>query len=70
MEVILKLKGSYTVEAAWIISFCMIIVGASIMLAFDIYYEAFSYAAQTIPEDIDIVERFKIYSLGAELFTK
>lgn len=69
MEVILRLKGSYTVEAAWIISFCLIIIGASIMLAFDIYYETFRYIEQTIPEDIDVVERFRIYSKGAELFT-
>lgn len=41
----LNLKTSYTVEAAYIFSFCILIVGSAIIIAFDLFYEALDYVS-------------------------
>ena len=54
----LKLKGSYTVEAAYIFSFCILIVGMSICIAFDMFYDAIDYVSYE-PDGFDAVRLFR-----------
>ena len=54
----LKLKGSYTVEAAYIFSFCILIVGMAIGIAFDLFYEALEYVSYE-PDGFDAVSLFR-----------
>ena len=53
------LKGSYTVEAAYVFSFCFLVVGMAICIAFDLFVEAVDYVSYK-PDDFDAVNLFRI----------
>ena len=55
----MKLKGSYTVEAAAIISLCMLILSVAICLSFDIYRECVEYVKYR-PDKFDAVSLFRM----------
>ena len=55
----MRLKGSYTVEAAYIFSFCILIVGMAIGIAFDLFYEEIDYVSVS-PDGFDAVRQFRI----------
>ncbi|MDC7278943.1 hypothetical protein NXH64_05425 [Butyrivibrio fibrisolvens] len=54
----MRLKGSYTVEAAYVFSFCILIVGMAICIAFDLFYEALDYVSYQ-PDAFDAVGLFR-----------
>lgn len=57
------LKAVYTVEAAWIMSFCLLITGFAICYAYD--YTADAMAKVVREEDkIDVVKNFRLASIG------
>ena len=55
----MRLKASYTVEAAYVFSFCFLLVGMGICLAFDVFYDAIEYVSYE-PEEFDAVSLFRI----------
>ena len=55
----LKLKGSYTVEGALIISFCFIIFAMAICLSYELFKEAIDYVGNYNTE-FDAVKVFRI----------
>ena len=55
----MRLKGSYTVEAAYIFSFCILIVGMAIGIAFDLFYDAIDYVSYK-NNSFDAVKLFRI----------
>lgn len=64
----MRCKGSYTVEAAWIMTITVLMIFAAIRLGFQIYEEALEYIEhQCMPHDIDYVEWFRRISLGKDL---
>ncbi|SCZ78849.1 hypothetical protein [Pseudobutyrivibrio xylanivorans] len=54
----MRLKGSYTVEAAYVFSFCILIVGMAICIAFDLFYDALDYVSYQ-PDTFDAVGLFR-----------
>ena len=55
----MRLKGSYTVEAAYVFSFCFLIVGMVICTAFDMFYDAIEYVSYE-SEEFDAVSLFRV----------
>lgn len=55
----MELKGSYTVEAAIVISFCMIIFGMAIMLCFDMFTTIIEYVSYK-PDSFDAVKLYRL----------
>ena len=55
----MKLKGSYTVEAAIIISLCFIMFGTAIGITYKVFRESVSYV-QREEDKFDAVYRFRI----------
>lgn len=64
----LRVKGSLTVEAAWIVSLCLIIIGLSITISFKMYSESLAYINETTPKEMDPVERFRLFHQGKVIF--
>ncbi|SHJ17794.1 hypothetical protein [Pseudobutyrivibrio xylanivorans] len=54
----MRLKGSYTVEAAYVFSFCILVVGMAICIAFDLFYDAMDYVSYE-PDAFDAVNLFR-----------
>lgn len=59
--------GVYTVEASWIISFCLLLTGVCLTVSLHMYTETLSYIENTLPKELDAVKRFHLYSIGAEV---
>ena len=53
-----KLKGVYTVEAAAIISTCLILFGSGICIAYDAFADGFEYV-EFGEDDFDAVKIFR-----------
>ena len=54
----MRLKGSYTVEAAYVFSFCILIVGIAIGVSFDMFYTAIDYVSYS-SDEFDAVNLFR-----------
>lgn len=55
----MKLKGSYTVEAAMVFSFVCIVFGIAIGVAFDLFTESSAYI-KNCKNDMNVVQEFRI----------
>ncbi len=55
----MQLKGSYTVEAAYIFSFCFFVVGMAMCIAFDLFIDALEYVSYK-PDSFDAVYLFRL----------
>ncbi|MCR5417025.1 MAG: hypothetical protein K6E79_09540 [Pseudobutyrivibrio sp.] len=55
----MKLKGSYTVEAAAIISFCFLLFGSAVCISYTVFTECMEYVVQE-EKDFDAVKTFRI----------
>ena len=62
--IFLKEKASYTVEAAWIISICMLIIFGTIRYGFDLYKSSIELIEQ------DTAEETSTEKASAEIFRK
>ena len=51
-------KASYTVEASWIISISLVIIGALMALGYEVHHEALLFAKNTT-YTIDVVSMFR-----------
>lgn len=60
----MRLKGSLTVEASAVISICMIIIGTSIIFAFNLYRDSVDYINKVNVKEIDSVELFRKIRMG------
>lgn len=60
------LKASYTVEAAFIMGICLLVIMVCLILGFTIYHETIEYMDATVVEDFDIVERFRQIHMGKD----
>ena len=65
----MRLKGVYTVEAAWVISICLMIMGGAIITSYQIYHSSLSYVRETAPKDFDAALRFREISVGKDIVT-
>lgn len=61
------MRGVYTVEAAWVISICIGIFAAAIILGFHIYSGALDYIGVTEPKIFDAALRFREISVGKDI---
>lgn len=52
-------KASYTVEGSVVICICLILIGISMILAFDLYKESIEYINTIAIKEIDSVEMFR-----------
>ena len=64
----MRLKAVYTLEAAWVISICMLVIGSAIALSYHIYESSLNYVAETTPQEFDAALRFRELNAGKELF--
>lgn len=64
----MKLKGSYTVEAAWIISICLLVTGWVIGVSYDMFYETNEYVAGQEYE-FDAAKTFRIKSTIGDIMS-
>ncbi len=55
----MRLKASYTVEGAIIISICLIFFGIAICLAYDIFRETLDYVSYS-QESFDAVKAYRL----------
>ena len=55
----MRLKGSYTVEAAMIISFCFIVFGMAVCISFEIFKNVVEYVRYK-PDTFDAVKAFRL----------
>lgn len=55
----MRLKGSYTVEAAYVFSFCFLVVGMAICIAFDLFVDVLEYVSNQ-PDSFDAVYLFRV----------
>ncbi len=63
----MRVGASYTVEAAWVISICMLIMGSAIILSFRIYDNTLSYVKETSAAEFDAALRFREIDAGKDL---
>ncbi len=61
------LKGSYTVEASWVMSICMFIVFASLSASMAMYKEAYRFLEETTVKEIEAVPLFRRLALGKDI---
>lgn len=54
----MRLKASYTVEAAMIISFCFILFGMAVCICFELFQATIDYVRYR-PEGFDAVKAFR-----------
>ncbi len=52
-------KASYTVEATVVISLCMILFGAAVMVCFEVFKDTIDYVSHE-PDTFDSVSLFRI----------
>ena len=65
----MKYEGSYTVEAAWIVSMTVIIILFSIQLGFQMYQQTARFIENKCElSEIDIVKQFRTIAFGKELY--
>ncbi len=55
----MKLKGSYTVEAAIVFSFICIVFGTAMGVAFNFFTEGSEYI-KSCKNDMDVVQEFRV----------
>lgn len=55
----MRLKGSYTVEAAMIISFCFLVFGMAVCICFELYKNTVEYVSYK-PDTFDAVRAFRL----------
>ena len=55
----MRLKGSYTVEAAMIISFCFIVFGMAVCISFELFKNVVEYVRYK-PDTFDAVKAFRL----------
>jgi len=55
----MELKGSYTVEAAIVISFCLMLVAMAICISYELFQETLSHVSYK-ESDFDAVLLFRI----------
>lgn len=65
----MRLKGSYTVEAAIIMGFCMIVFCAAVGVAYDTFSQSVQYVDGR-EEEFDAVKIFRGKEDLAELFNR
>ena len=63
----MKLKGSYTVEAAVIISVSFILFGMAVALAYELFKESVTYVGQAGIE-FDSVRLFRLRETAIDLY--
>lgn len=51
-------EASYTVEASWVISISLVIIGALMVLGYEVYHEALLFA-KNVTYTIDVVSMFR-----------
>ena len=56
---LVNLKGSYTVEAAYTISFCIMIVAMAICISFDLFQEVLEEVSYKV-DGFDAVNLFRV----------
>ena len=59
-------KGSYTVEAAGVMSMVILIIGMALTLSFQVYAEAATEIEKNV-SDIDTLNRFRLSKTGQEI---
>ena len=59
-------KGSYTVEAAGVMSMILVIIGMVLTLSFQVYSEAATEKEKNV-SDIDTLNRFRLSKTGQEI---
>ncbi|MBP7058915.1 MAG: hypothetical protein KBA87_00615 [Lachnospiraceae bacterium] len=59
-------KGSYTVEAAGVMSMILVIIGMALTLSFQVYSEAATEIEKNV-SDIDTLNRFRLSKTGQEI---
>lgn len=55
----MRLKASYTVEAAMIISFCFILFGTAVCICYELFKNAVEYVSYK-PDTFDAVKAFRL----------
>ena len=55
----MRLKGSYTVEAAMIISFCFIVFGMAVCISFELFKNVVEYVRYK-PDTFDAMKAFRL----------
>lgn len=60
------MKASYTVEASFIVSFCIIIIGIGVCISYDVFRDAFEYV-QRKDNTFDAVNTFYIKELAKKI---
>ncbi len=55
----MSMKASYTVEAAFVVSFCLIILGMAILLGFEMFQGVLEYV-QGQPDVFDAVKLYRL----------
>lgn len=63
----MRCKAVYTVEAAWVMTVCISVVMASILLSFHIYEETLQDLHANTKTVVDAASRFRQVQLGKEL---
>ena len=63
----MRLKEVYTVEAAWVMSICMIVIGGALITSYHIYDNSLSYVRETGPKEYDAALRFREISVGKDI---
>ncbi len=61
------LKGSYVVEASWVVSISILLIYAGICLCFDVYDESIEYITCSDEKEIDPVELWWILVMGEDV---
>ena len=62
-----KLQGSYTVEAAWILAISFMVIGACIITGYDVFRDSIATVNEK-EKDVDVVALFREGAMISEIF--
>ena len=63
-------KAVYTVEAAWILSICLSIIGGGILFSFDLFQESVAYVRENGGKGICAPKTFREIAAAKGIFDK
>lgn len=64
-----RISGALTVEASLIIGLSLIIFGATVIMAYDTFYESLEYVSNQY-EEVDVISIFKLSEGFRQVFNK
>ena len=62
-----KLKASFSVEAAWVFGIILLVIYTAIGVSFTLYHKACVFVEKTTPDKWDAVGAFRLLQMGENI---